>query len=388
MRHALLALLLASPAAAQTPPAAMPAPPKVSEADALRPLEPVAGCGERRLPAARRPALNANAWRAMQAYHAAHGGIGLIVLRDGRIERESYAPGMSAGTRTMSQSMAKTVTALALGQAVADGVVPGPDRPLKDFLAVDDAKGAIPLRAFLTMSSGLQNPGRADPVGGRLMFGPGITEAALSLPVEKPADAEFKYSNASSQIVGAALAAGLAKKGETYAQYLSRRLWCPLGNAPASLWVEAPGRPRFYAGINAVLRDWARVGELIRLEGRVGREQVVPAAWVRAMAAPSKANPGYGWQIWRGSPWVAQRRYSPEVPLAVPHSAPYAADDVLFLDGFGGQRVYVVPSAGLVIARTGQTDLTWDDAVLVNLALGGLPRKASMAAQASMAAKP
>jgi CubicO group peptidase (beta-lactamase class C family) len=220
------------------------------------------------------------------------------------------------------------------------------------------------------------------------MFGPGITEAALALPVEKPFDTEFKYNNANSQIVGAALSAGLAKKGETYAQYLSRRLWCPLGNAPASLWVEAPGKPRFYAGINASLRDWARVGEMIRLEGRVGEEQLVPGAWVRAMAAPSTANPGYGWQIWRGSPWVAQRRYSPEASLAVPHSAAYAADDVLFLDGFGGQRVYVVPSAGLVIARTGETDLTWDDAMLVNLALGGLPRKASMVAQASMAAKP
>ena len=215
MRHALLALLLAAPAAAQTaaaPPAAVP---KVSEPEKLGPLEAVRGCGERRLPTARRPALSAGAWRAMLAYHQARGGIGLLVLRDGRVEREAYARGMGTATRTMSQSMAKSVTALALGQAVADGVAPGPDAPLRDFLDAPADKGGIPLRAFLTMSSGLKNPARGDPAGGRMMFGPGITEAALSLPVEKPFDTEFRYNNANSQIVGAALAAGLAEKGET-----------------------------------------------------------------------------------------------------------------------------------------------------------------------------
>ena len=42
------------------------------------------------------------------------------------------------------------------------------------------------------------------------------------------------------------------------------------------------------------------------------------------------------------------------------------------MDGYGGQRVYVVPSAKLVIARMSEVDEGFDDAPLVNLALAGL----------------
>lgn len=386
----LLALLLAAaPAPAQTPPPAPPAAPAFpanAQADRLAPLEQVPGCGERALPVAAAPRVGDAAWAAMRAFHAAHKGLGLLVLHDGRIDREAY-DGITAATRTQTASMNKTVTALMAGAAIADRLMPAEDRPLRAFNVVPaaDPKAAIPLRAFLTMSSGIRNAARGSPEARALMTGPGVTATALAAPVERPLDAEFRYNNANSQIVGAAIQAGLRPRGESYAAYLSRRLWCPLGNAPATLWTAGPDEPRFYAGLNANLRDWARVGELIRRDGRVGARQVIPAAWIARMATPSRANPNYGYQIWRGSPYTPQRGYSPEAPLKVPHAEPYRADDVLFLDGFGGQRVYIVPSAKLVIARTGETDLTYDDSVLVNLALDAL---AGRPVQQSTPAKP
>jgi CubicO group peptidase (beta-lactamase class C family) len=61
--------------------------------------------------------------------------------------------------------------------------------------------------------------------------------------------------------------------------------------------------------------------------------------------------------------------------VGVTHSAPYLADDVVFFDGGGGHRVYVVPSRRLVIVRTGATIRPdWDDAVLPNAILAGLPQ--------------
>jgi CubicO group peptidase (beta-lactamase class C family) len=44
----------------------------------------------------------------------------------------------------------------------------------------------------------------------------------------------------------------------------------------------------------------------------------------------------------------------------------------LFFDGFGGQRVYVVPSRSLVIARFGEVDMTYDDSIIVNALVQGL----------------
>ena len=86
----------------------------------------------------------------------------------------------------------------------------------------------------------------------------------------------------------------------------------------------------------------------------------------------SRPNPRYGIQTWLGSPYEPARSYAPDRALQVPQAEPYVADDVVFFDGFGGQRVYIVRSAGLVIVRSGEVSFTWDDGVLVNLALNDL----------------
>ncbi len=39
---------------------------------------------------------------------------------------------------------------------------------------------------------------------------------------------------------------------------------------------------------------------------------------------------------------------------------------MIFIDGFGGQRVYMVPSLELIIVRTGRVIFNWDDAILLN----------------------
>jgi hypothetical protein len=87
--------------------------------------------------------------------------------------------------------------------------------------------------------------------------------------------------------------------------------------------------------------------------------------------------------IWRGSPWVKQRRYSKEVAMTVPQREAFLAGDVVYFDGYGGQRVYVVPSAGLVIARSGNPSEDWDESALVNLALRGMAGSLPSAERAS-----
>ena len=52
---------------------------------------------------------------------------------------------------------------------------------------------------------------------------------------------------------------------------------------------------------------------------------------------------------------------------------PWEGDkDIIYLDGFGGQRVYVIPSKELVIVRTGAGQMKWDDSVLPNTISRGL----------------
>lgn len=348
---------------------------KITEVEKYQPAQIVKGCSG--------PALVSDAaglpgatFEQMKAYSDQHGGVGLAVLRDGKLAAESYRAGANAATRASSQSMHKTVVAIMIGAAIGDGLIGSVDDPVGRYIDEwkDDPRGKITLRQLLSMASGLHNPSfsKMEMAAMNMMLAD-VSSAALGLKIEGKAGT-FNYNNGNFQIAGLALSRALkkAERGD-YAAYLSEKLWCPLGNADASLWLErAGGEPRYYAYLDASVQDWARVGQLIAQQGKWGDKQLLPADWISKMAEPSPGNANYGLGIWRGTPWVKQRGYSKEVAMTVPQKEAMLADDVLFLDGFGGQRVYIIPSAKLVLSRSGETDMAWDDSVLVNIALRGL----------------
>jgi CubicO group peptidase (beta-lactamase class C family) len=118
-----------------------------------------------------------------------------------------------------------------------------------------------------------------------------------SLPAET-APGVFNYNNANFQLAGTALGNALQGAGKgRYAAYLSQKIWCPLGNRDGQLWLEFNGgSPRYFAYLDAALRDWARVGELIRRKGEWQGRQLIPADWITAITtmawASGAARPG------------------------------------------------------------------------------------------------
>jgi CubicO group peptidase (beta-lactamase class C family) len=380
MRRSLAALaaLLAAAASAQ-PDAALRArmkafPPvdrAVEAIEAYTPAETVRGGRGRPLPTSPATAFAPEALAAADALADRHGSFALLVLKDGRLVHARYGQGFGPASRFSTASMHKTVMALAFGAA---GARIRPDDPIGRHLREwrQDPRGEIPLRRFLEMTSGLAIPAGDSPLptSARLLFSADSRAVVTAArPVAAPGTV-FAYANSESQLAGLALTEAI---GRRYAAFLSERVWRPLGAADAALWLDREaGNPHLFCCLQATAPDWARVGELIRREGRVGGRQVVPAAWVRAMAAPSPRNPNYGLHLWRGSPHTPERRYSAASPLVIPAREPFAADDVLFLDGAGGQRVYVVPSKGLTIVRIGRPALTWDDSELPNILIRGL----------------
>lgn len=308
-------------------------------------------------------------------YSLTEQGVGLLVMKDGAVIHRSFAEGADENTPTDSYSMHKSVLALTIGEAIAEGLIRSLDDPVSRYIAEwkGDPRGAITLRDVLTMSSGLQiGTGPKDFTA--LLFSADINAVALATPAAETPGTSFAYLNTNSQIAGIALERALQKGGYSgYAQFLEQKIWCPVGNDRARIWLDRDGgAPHYYSGLFTDIENWARLGELIRNQGKVGSSQIIPASWIAEMGKPSAANPGYGLQIWRGSPWQEKRAYNQKNPIKVIHSVPYLADDVLFFDGFGGQRVYVIPSAGVTIARTGQVNFAYDDAKIVNLVLAGL----------------
>ncbi len=347
------------------------------DVDRYKPLVTVTGCAENVMEAApASPALTEGLKPALD-YHAQKGGIGIAIWHNGKLVSEVYREGVDRTSRTESFSMHKSLLALAVGLAIKDGFLPSKDVPVGTFLPewADDARGKIPLSAFLNMESGLELYSMGGPQSAEamsLVMSGDITKVALGHDVVEPPNRTFRYNNANSQIVGTVLNRALNAAGKRggYAAYVSQNIWCPLGNQDGAVWLDRDGgAPHYFSGMQATLLDWLRVGVMIGNNGQANGKQIIPADWLTQMAEPAPNNPNYGLHLWLGSPAGGRRAYSPESPMKVPHAEPYLADDVVFFDGFGGQRVYIVPSRKLVVARTSLVDFTYDDSVILNTIL-------------------
>ena len=310
-------------------------------------------------------------------YSNRHQGRGLMIWRAGKLVASQFSKGFGPTVPTATYSMHKTVLALAVLAAIEDGIIGGLDDPTSRYLDAwaKDGRGRITLRQLLTHASGLRHHplDSSSPEALNLAFSSRIREAALGHALAQPPGAGFNYSNVNSQILGAVLEEALAARGLRYAEYLSQRLWQPLGNGPANLWLEREGgSPRYFAGLEAGLEDWLAIGVLLAGDGEVNGRRLLGRQSIANLFAPSSANPAYGLHIWRGAAWQPRRAYGPGTKLTIPHRRPYLAPDLYFLDGFGGQRVYVAPSAQLVVARIGEPSFDYDDSVIPNLLLRGL----------------
>lgn len=341
----------------------------VRDVDLYQPSATIPACRTRALPSATPDAQMAAALAGAKAYSDEQQGLGFIVLQDGAIVHESYGEGLDASLRTASASMAKSVMALMMGIAIEKQLIASVNDPLSAYLPEwsDDPRGAITLRQALQMASGL---GPSDFMN--VIFAPDVFAAAAQTPLVGEPGSSFAYNNAVSQLLSEALDRQVRKAGYAgYPDFLLKELWCPMGGEEALLWVDPSGKARGYAGLHAGIRDYARIGEIIRNKGRVGMQQIVPAQWIAEMTTPSPTNGQYGYQVWLGGEWTAQRAYAPGNPITVPHSAPFVAGDLVYFDGFGGQRVYVAPSQGLTVVRVGETNLAFDDAIIPNLLVDG-----------------
>jgi CubicO group peptidase (beta-lactamase class C family) len=300
-----------------------------------------------------------------EQYADSTGSVALLIYHRGALRYEKYWPGFDRSTRTNPNSMHKTVLGLLVGAAIADGFIDSVDAPASKWITEwqGDERRKITVRDLLQMSSGLQVPIFGTWKSAKILFGSDLSAGVLGLPSVKSSGSEYQYSNANSQVLLILLERAT---GQRYSSYLSSRLWQRLGADDAALWMDREGGlPRGFCCLFATARDWLRVGRLFLDGGRVGDDQLVPTEWIADTVMPAPKNPNFGYQVWLGSPPSTERRYNDYTVKAF-HSEPFAAKDIIYIDGFGGQRVYVVPSLQLVIVRTGKSTTSWDDAVIPN----------------------
>ncbi len=328
------------------------------------------------IPTGESTTLAAKRLAAAEALASKTSSVALLVWHRGALRYEKYWPPFDVTTRTNPNSMHKAVLALAIGAAVTDGVIPSLDSKASRWLTEwqGDARRDVTVEDLLRMHSGIELPRFGTWKATKLLLGSDLPGAVLSLGYSRAPGTYFEYNNASSQLL---LLLVERATGQRYADYLASRLWQPLGAAEAALWMDREGGvPRGFCCLFASARDWLRVGLLLAADGKVGERQLIASEWVQAMKTPSSTNPNFGMHLWLGSPPQKERKYN-DYSVKAFHSEKFLADDIYYIDGFGGQRVYVVPSRDLIVVRTGVSQLDWDDAPLINMIIRAADEGAS-----------
>ena len=289
----------------------------------------------------------------------------VVVMANGKLAAERYAPGYDKDTRFVSWSMAKTVTGVLIGMLVSDGLLAlDKPAPVPLWQRPGDPRAEITLRHLLQMRSGLRHTEAGDPPYEssevRMLFLDGrdnMARWASEQPLEAEPGKMFEYSSNTSVILADIAARALTAtdkpeaRRKAVADYLQQRLFGPLGMTSMVPEFDASGTLVGGSLMHATARDWAKLGEMLRLKGRApGGEQLVPQRWVEAMVTPSPASPHYGFQTWLNR----------EVPGSEPSEHPLFPDrapkSLFSLIGHMGQYVLVSPEQRVTLVRLGHSD--------------------------------
>jgi len=299
-----------------------------------------------------------------------------LIYQNDEIILEKYFDDYNAETISDTQSMHKTVLAMMVGIAIDEGIIESVNEPASKHLIEwrDDSRNQITIKHLLQQSSGLDYPEFSfHPLSefNQLMLGEDVTKMTLRQIAYRQPNEIFEYNGVNPQNLGLLLQRAYDKR---YADLLSEKIWQKVAQDDASVVLDSDKNqmPRTYCCLNATARDWLRIGTIILNEGKFKDEQIVSKSWINEMKTPSITNPNYGYLTWLGTEHQENRIYNPKSTATGIHGEPFDDKDIIYLDGFGGQRVYVIPSKKLVIVRTGAGQMEWDDSVLPNTISRGI----------------
>jgi CubicO group peptidase (beta-lactamase class C family) len=286
---------------------------------------------------------------SLDDYLARNPTTGLLVARGDTILVERYQYGRNERHRFTSFSMAKTVTAMLIGIAVAEGRIRSIDDPAAAYVPglADTEYGRTSIRHLLEMSSGVrfvENYSGRDDVA-RLFIETVVQAGAGGAEAVKPYNerlrregAVFSYASAETQVLGLALRGAV---GRPVAEYLEEKIWQPMGaEADASWLIDRAGQEATYCCLNAVMRDYARLGLLLAYDGAKGDRQLIPQAWVKAATTV----PADSWYL---KPYAATSYFGYCYQTWI-----FPGEHRMFaLLGLHGQAIFVDPSSRLVMVH-------------------------------------
>lgn len=326
---------------------------------------------------AREPAQGAAqaAWEAAADWSEERGGLTLIALQGPAIVYERSAPHhdpatpvhLFSGTKSFSCPVVLSLHdrgELALSEPVVDTLVElrgGPDRD------------AITVRHLLDFSSGLRDHFLRLGVDG--MRENQRVHDKVALAAERPLDhapgERFVYGGAHQWVLSGFLRDKFAR---TALETFENELFEPLGMRFSGWHHDPAGNTALPYGAWTTGLEWLKFGALMRDDGLLLGERVLPAGLRDRCFAPSAATPAYGLTFWRNAPLgtAADTGAIRTLPAIGPVFGDGAPADTVAAAGHKDQRLYIIPSLDLVVVRLGEGDRDFSDARLLELVVAAV----------------
>ena len=273
--------------------------------------------------------------------------LAFLVVHEDSLVYQRYFGGAGRESLQTSFSVAKSFVSTLVGIAIDKGLIDSIDDPVTKYLpelaARDPGFRQITLRHLLTMSSGIryeEGAGFPWPFGDDTYtyYGVDLRDLALTrVRIDAPPGLAWQYNNYHPLLLGLVLE---RTTGTSVSDFMSRRLWQPLGAEADATWnldSERSGFEKMESGLNARPVDYARFGLLFLHNGEWNDKRIVSKEWVRTTtgAAPA-SDPAYyyGYRLFWWRDVERPGRF--------------------YAFGKYGQYIYIAPDADAVIVRFGR----------------------------------
>lgn len=262
----------------------------------------------------------------------------LMVIKDGAVICECSHPGYSVNTWHLSHSMSKTLTGMAIGVLVDEGLLSVDERLIDlfpDMHYKDPRFAEITVYHLLTMSAGIRFSEAGSISESRW------SEAFFESPVTYAPGTDYNYNSMNTYILARI---AVDRSGRSLTELVKEKILDPL-NITNFFWERGPeGVEKGGWGVYMSAESWAKLGYMMLSGGVFEGRRILSSEWVEeatrahTVAPPIVGNYNYGYQLWRSRD----------------------TDNYLF-NGMLGQNVWICPKNNLIVSlNSGNNELFQD----------------------------
>ncbi|MEM7297157.1 MAG: serine hydrolase [Bacteroidota bacterium] len=274
---------------------------------------------------------------------------GLVVIKDNRIVIEEYFNTFMRYSVLDIRSAGKSITALALGVAMKEGLFESLDQSIyslfseKENPSINEDYTKFTIRNALNMSSGLDADSdnwKSQGQAGQWIERDDWKEYILNIPLIRTPGKRFVYADIHPLLIGLAIEEASGKSLKEYAQ---EKLFDPLGIHQVYWYTNTSNQTGAAGNLYLSTLDFAKLGMLVANEGKWGDSQIIDREYIKDLKNTKDPSIGdwYSLADTYGYFWYKSTRTFGGKTF-----------DYLFASGNGGNQLIVIPEEGIVIALT------------------------------------